>query len=146
MTDEQRMIRDILTDLVKFAIKTYGLVYIADEPVDTAIANAAKQIEAELDKKTDEAHDYGYTQGKKAEQARVEKVRKLLKEKSDRAYCDYIDQLRKPECLGWEAKIEADIFGKAELNAHNKASELLGRSRAFADVTTALAEREVEDG
>ncbi len=56
-----------------------------------------------------------------------------LKEKSDKAYCDYIDQMRRPECLGYEHKLKNGSFGKAELDAHTHAGELLGRHRAFAE-------------
>jgi len=61
------------------------------------------------------------------------------KEQSDNAYCDFIAQMRKPECLGYEQKLKDGTFGKAELDAHTKAGELLGRHRAFAEVSSALS-------
>lgn len=62
-----------------------------------------------------------------------------LREAADRAYCDYIDQMRKPECLGYEQKLKEGSFGKAELDAHVRAGELLGRHRALSEAVQALA-------
>ena len=57
----------------------------------------------------------------------------------DCAYCDYIQQMQRSECLGWEAKVAVKKFGGAELKAHTKAGELLGRHRAFHEAAAALA-------
>ena len=57
------------------------------------------------------------------------------KELADKAYCDYVKQLNRTECLGVEAKLKNGEFGISELKAHCKASELLGRHRAFAEIS-----------
>lgn len=59
---------------------------------------------------------------------------------ADNAYCDYIGQLRRDECLGWEAKVERGKFGEAELKAHCAAAEKLGRHRALHEAANMLAE------
>ncbi len=41
-----------------------------------------------------------------------------LQARADNAYCDYIGLCRRDECLGWEAKVENELFGDAELKAH----------------------------
>lgn len=56
----------------------------------------------------------------------------------DRAYCDYIAKMKTNECLGWEEKVRTKKFGQAELTAHTKAGELLGKHRAFAEAVAAL--------
>ena len=43
-----------------------------------------------------------------------------LQARADNAYCDYIGLCRRDECLGWEAKVEKQIFGEAELKALNR--------------------------
>lgn len=53
---------------------------------------------------------------------------------SSHAYCEYINQMKRSECLGYEHKMKKGTFGKPELDAHNKAHEWLGKHRAFADV------------
>jgi hypothetical protein len=57
---------------------------------------------------------------------------------SNNAYCDYIAQMKRDKCLGLEAKLKSGTFGKAELEAHTRAGELLGRHRAFAEALTKL--------
>lgn len=57
---------------------------------------------------------------------------------SDRAYCNYIEQMRRNECLGWEHKVKHGTFGEAELKAHTLAGRLLGRHHAFAEAANAL--------
>lgn len=54
-----------------------------------------------------------------------------LQARADNAYVEYISQSRKDECLGWEIKVEKKLFGRAELDAHIKAAEWLGRHRAL---------------
>lgn len=61
---------------------------------------------------------------------------------SDRAYSQYIEQMRRNECLGWEQKVKNRRFGEAELNAHTKAGEFLGRHRAFSEAVALLAKHE----
>lgn len=61
---------------------------------------------------------------------------------SDRAYCQYLEQMQRPECLGWEAKVASGRFGQAELTAHTKGGEHLGRHRALAEIATMLAAAE----
>jgi len=57
---------------------------------------------------------------------------------SDRAYCNYIEQMRRPECLGWEEKVRTRRFGTAELEAHTKAGAQLGRHKAFQEAANAM--------
>ena len=57
---------------------------------------------------------------------------------SDNSYCDYIARMSRPECLGWEAKVKAGQFGKRELDAHNRAAEMLGRHQAFHEVVQVI--------
>ncbi len=52
---------------------------------------------------------------------------------SDAAYCLYIEQMRRPECLGWEAKVRAGQFGREHLAAFMHAAEMLGRHKALAE-------------
>lgn len=56
-----------------------------------------------------------------------------LQIRSDNAYVEYIGQCRADACLGEQAKLERGTFGAAELAAHRKASELLGRSKGLAE-------------
>ena len=67
-----------------------------------------------------------------------------LREAADKAYCDYILQMSRPECLGFEAKLKDGTFGKAELDAHVKAGELLGQHKAYATVFATPAPDRVE--
>ena len=68
----------------------------------------------------------------------MDKLIERMQARCDNAYSDYISQCSRPECLGWEAKIDHGNFGHNELQAHMKAGELLGRHRAFADVVRIL--------
>jgi hypothetical protein len=68
------------------------------------------------------------------EQEMPEQAGAGLREKANQAYCDYIDQMKRPECLGYEQKLKEGKFGRPELDAHVRAGELLGRHRAFAEV------------
>lgn len=63
----------------------------------------------------------------------VKKLLNDLKKKSDEAYIDMIHQARKKECLGLDAKLKCGEFGEAELNAHIKCGELLGRHVALSE-------------
>ncbi len=63
-----------------------------------------------------------------------------LQARADNAYCDYIGLCRRDECLGWEAKVEKQIFGEAELKAHKDAAEKLGRHRALQEAANLLHE------
>lgn len=68
--------------------------------------------------------------------ARVEELEGLadtLKQRGDDAYCQMIEQARKDECLGWEIKVKNGTFGQAELGAHAKCGEMLGRHRALVE-------------
>lgn len=67
-------------------------------------------------------------------------VLERMRARADNAYCDYIGQLRRDECLGWEIKVERGKFGEAELKAHCAAAEKLGRHRALHDAANMLAE------
>lgn len=59
---------------------------------------------------------------------------------ADNAYFDYIGQLRRDECLGWEIKVERGKFGEADLKAHCAAAEKLGRHRALHEAAKMLEE------
>ena len=61
-----------------------------------------------------------------------------LQARADNAYVDYINWCRRDECLGWEAKIEKGVLGLAELEAHKRAAEALGRHRALQEVANLL--------
>ena len=63
-----------------------------------------------------------------------------LRARADNAYCDYIGQLRRDECLGWEIKVERGKFGEAEMKAHCAAAEKLGRHRALHEAANLLEE------
>lgn len=63
-----------------------------------------------------------------------------MRAKSDNAYCDYIGELRRDECLGSEIKMERGKFGDAELKAHCAAAEKLGRHRALHEAALMLQE------
>ena len=67
-------------------------------------------------------------------------VLERMRAMADNAYCDYIGQLRRDECLGWEIKVERGKFGEAELKAHCAAAEKLGRHRALHEAASMLAE------
>jgi len=78
-----------------------------------------------------------YSKLKERNSSLVEGIRKLadeLHERASREYCSYVEQMRREECLGWEAKIEAGQFGDKELAGHTYAGTLLGRHRALAKV------------
>jgi hypothetical protein len=67
-------------------------------------------------------------------------VLERMRARADNAYCDYIGQLRRDECLGWEIKVERGKFGEAEMKAHCAAAEKLGRHRALHEAANMLAE------
>lgn len=67
-------------------------------------------------------------------------VLERMRARADNAYCDYIGQLRRDECLGWEIKVERGKFGEEELKAHCAAAEKLGRHRALHEAANMLAE------
>lgn len=57
---------------------------------------------------------------------------------SDRAYCNYIEQMRRDVCLGWEYKAAHGKFGELELKGHVLAAQQLGRHKAFREAANAL--------
>ena len=57
---------------------------------------------------------------------------------SDRAYCNYIEQIVSDVCLGWKYKARHGMFGEAELKGHTLAGEMLGRHKAFDEAANAL--------
>ena len=67
-------------------------------------------------------------------------VLKYMRALAKNAYCDYIGQLLRDECLGWEIKVEHGKFGKAELEAHCMAAEKLGRYRGLYEAARVLEE------
>ena len=50
---------------------------------------------------------------------------------ADAAYVAYIRKMDTDECRGWEAKVRAGTFARANLDAFTAAAELLGRHRAL---------------
>lgn len=56
-----------------------------------------------------------------------------LQAMADYSYCEYIRLLSTPDCLGWEYKVDNKQFGKQQLDAHCKASVLLGMHKAYAE-------------
>lgn len=65
---------------------------------------------------------------------------KRLQTNAENVYFDYIEQLRRDECLGWEVKVERGKFGEAELKAHCAAAEKLGRYRALCEAADMLTQ------
>jgi hypothetical protein len=63
-----------------------------------------------------------------------------MRARADNAYCAYIGQLGRDECLGWEIKVERGKFGEAEMKAHCAAAEKLGRHRALHEAANMLSE------
>lgn len=59
------------------------------------------------------------------------RVSEEFKALADLAYCDYSDQMKRPECLGHEVKLKDGSFGQAELDGHIRAAQLYGRHQAF---------------
>ena len=57
---------------------------------------------------------------------------------SDRAYCNFIEQIGSDVCLGWKYKARHGMFGEAELKGHTLAGEMLGRHKAFDEAANAL--------
>lgn len=70
----------------------------------------------------------------------IDQLVKSFRAIGDQMYCDYINQMRRDVCLGWESKVHSRKFTAAELEGHTKAAEFLGRHRAFHDAASALAQ------
>lgn len=70
----------------------------------------------------------------------IDQLVKIFRNIGDQMYCDYINQMRRDVCLGWESKVHSRKFTAAELEGHTKAGELLGRHRAFHDAANTLAQ------
>jgi hypothetical protein len=62
-------------------------------------------------------------------------ILKHLTNFADDEYVRGCNLLRRPECLGWEAKIKAGKFGEAEMNAHKEANLAFG---AYQGISAAL--------
>ncbi len=60
--------------------------------------------------------------------------------RADNAYVQYINNCRRDECLGWEAKVERGGFGRKEVPAHEDAAEQLGRHRALHEAVKLIRE------
>lgn len=79
------------------------------------VANVRKQMQRlEAHARADERH-----------KARAELIAELHAY-ADRQYCIGIEQMRRPECLGWEAKVKTGRFGEAEFGAHARANKAFG--------------------
>lgn len=68
----------------------------------------------------------------------IDEIIVKLKKQSDMAYIEYLNQLKRNECLGWEAKVKKGTFGQAEYEAHNTANVEFGRHQAFNEVIRML--------
>jgi hypothetical protein len=69
-----------------------------------------------------------------------------LRQASECAYLSYIEKAKSTPCCGWEQKIKSGQFGQAEMDAHAKMNQLLGKHQAYADVRKALREPKREVG
>lgn len=65
-------------------------------------------------------------------------AREAFKNAADRAYCESLQKYSSTECLGWEQKIKSGQFGKAEMEAHRIAAELMGAHRGIYKVLNAI--------
>ena len=65
-------------------------------------------------------------------------LEEVFRRLSDRAYCNFIEQIGSDVCLGWKYKASRGKFGEAELKGHTIAGEMLGRHKAFAEAANAL--------
>ena len=65
-------------------------------------------------------------------------LEEVFRRLSDRAYCNYIEQIGSDVCLGWEHKAAHGKLGEAELKGHTLAGEMLGRHKAFDEAANAL--------
>lgn len=70
--------------------------------------------------------------------AAVRKAGDSFKEKSESAYCLYLDRLKRPDCLGADAKMAYGTFTTRHLLAHNDAQRALGEHRALMYAYNAL--------
>lgn len=70
----------------------------------------------------------------------LERIVGRLQARADNAYIEYIERLRRDECLGWETKVQRGEFGEPELKAHTAAAEMLGRHRALSEAAAMLRE------
>lgn len=107
----------------------YVIVWAGTGPIAPLIERTGAQTGSLLIT-TDQAEAYA--------NERVREALEELKGLADRAYCLYIENLRTPECLGWEHKVKTGKFGDMELKAHTKAAEFLGRHRAFSEAADAI--------
>lgn len=86
--------------------------------------------------------EYNQAESLRAQIARfkseVEATAKSLAERSDSAYCSYIEGLRKDACLGWSAKVATGKFTRDNLKAHTDARLHLGRHQALAEARAAV--------
>lgn len=69
-----------------------------------------------------------------------------LQVRADSCYCGYINDMMKPECLGWEQKVKIGKFGKAELDAHIAAAIKLGRHQGLMEAIGALSVSPHDEG
>lgn len=65
-----------------------------------------------------------------SEDERAKALERVMKD-ADSAYIEYIRQMEKPDCLGFQAKMNYGKFGLEQLEAHCKASHLLGQHRGI---------------
>jgi hypothetical protein len=61
-----------------------------------------------------------------------------LKQLADGAYTQYISDMRKVDCLGWEEKVRAGKFGAPQLNALIEAGRKLGEHQGLSKAVAAL--------
>ncbi len=75
----------------------------------------------------------------------MSKITEVLKSRSDNAYCDFIAQMRRDECLGLEEKVRTGKFEHEELKAHCAGHNLLGRHQAFTEALVLISKYEAGD-
>lgn len=75
----------------------------------------------------------------RTEGIRMDEILALIKQRCDDAYCHALNKFRQAECLGWKAKVAAEMFGELELDAHCAAHELMGAHKALADLYKEIA-------
>ena len=73
-----------------------------------------------------------------AEIARISEAESEIKKRCDSRYVEMIQNAKKPECLGWEAKAREGKFTQAEFDAHAVGHKLYGEHVAYANALKLL--------
>jgi hypothetical protein len=69
-----------------------------------------------------------------------QKLKELLIQLGDNAYCESIRIAKTPGCLGWEAKVKSGSFSGEEMAAHKASNEAMGRHRGIYQVLKVISE------